>query len=77
MVELILYGSKKFNFQQNWSLLKSAVRLIQKSGRFNGSMMYNKRKHTPLPLFFQSQIYLLCNIKHHVYLGLTDHNQFF
>ena len=35
----VLHGSKQFNFQQNYSLLKSAVKFILKSERFNGSML--------------------------------------
>ena len=38
-VERLFYDSKKFNFQQNCSLLKSAVKFILKLERFNGSML--------------------------------------
>ena len=39
IVELFLYGCKKFNFQQNCSLLESAIKFILKSERFNGSTL--------------------------------------
>ena len=39
IIELLLYGSEKFNFQQNCSLLESAVKFILKSERFNESML--------------------------------------
>ena len=39
IVELLPYGSKKFNFQQNCSLLESAIKFILKSEKFNGSML--------------------------------------
>ena len=38
MVELILYGSNKFNFQQNCSILKS-IKFIIKSDKYSGSLM--------------------------------------
>ena len=38
-MELLLYGSNKFNFQQHCSLLKSATKFILKSERFNGTML--------------------------------------
>ena len=39
IMELLLYGSKKFNFQQNYSLLEFAIKFILKSERFNGSVL--------------------------------------
>ena len=39
IVELLLYGNKKFNFHQNCSLLESAIIFILKSERFNGSVL--------------------------------------
>ena len=36
IVKLLLYNSKKCNFQQNCSLLESAIKFILKSERFNG-----------------------------------------
>ena len=39
IVELLLDGSKKFNFQQNCSLLEFAIRFILKSEGFNRSML--------------------------------------
>ena len=38
-VQLHLYSSKKFNFQQISSLLESAIKFILKSERFNGSIL--------------------------------------
>ena len=38
-MELLLYGSKKFDFQQNCNLLDPAIRFILKSRRFNGRML--------------------------------------
>ena len=38
MVELLLYGSNKCKFQQNYSILKS-VKFIIKSERFSGSFI--------------------------------------
>ena len=40
IVELLLYGSKKFNFQQNCRLLEFAIKFILKSERFNGSILW-------------------------------------
>ena len=45
IVELLLYVSKKFNFQQNCSLLGSAIKFILKSERFNGSMLQQKEAY--------------------------------
>ena len=39
MVELLLYGSNKFKFQQNCSILKSSIKFIIKSERFSGSLI--------------------------------------
>ena len=39
MVELLLYGSNKFKFQQNYSILKSSIKFIIKSERFSGSLI--------------------------------------
>ena len=39
IVELLLYGSKRFNFQQNCSLLESAIKFILKSKRFGGLLL--------------------------------------
>ena len=38
-VELLLYDSKKFNFQRNCSLLESAIKFILKSEKLNGLML--------------------------------------
>ena len=39
MVELLLYSSNKFKFQQNCSILKSSIKFIIKSERFSGSLI--------------------------------------
>ena len=39
IVELLLYGSKRFNFQQNCSLFESAIKFILKSKRFDGLLL--------------------------------------
>ena len=39
MVELLLYGSNKFKFQQNCSILKPSIKFIIESERFSGSLI--------------------------------------
>ena len=39
IVELLLYSNKNFNFQQNCSLLESAIKFILKPERCNGPML--------------------------------------
>ena len=39
MVELLLYGSAKFKFQQSCSILKSSIKFIIKAEKFSGSLM--------------------------------------
>ena len=46
IVELFHEGSQNFNFQQNCSLLESAVNFILKSERFNESMLQQKEAYT-------------------------------
>ena len=38
-VEILFYGSNKFKFQQNRSILKSSIIFIIKSERFSGSFI--------------------------------------
>ena len=57
IMELLLYGRKKFKFYKNCSILKSAVRFITKSETFNGSM-YSKMKHTHIYHCFFSPKYI-------------------
>ena len=40
------YDSKTFNFQSNCSLSESAIKLILKSGKLNGSMLQRKEADT-------------------------------
>ena len=44
-VELFLYGGKKFNFQQNCSLLESAIKLILKSEKETYTSTFLFRSH--------------------------------
>ena len=39
IVELLLYGSNKYRFQQNCSISKSTIKSIVKSQRFRGSLL--------------------------------------
>ena len=39
IVELLLYGSGKFKLEQNYSILRSSIKLIIKSERFNCSIV--------------------------------------
>ena len=39
MVELLFYGSNKFKFQQNCSILKCSIKFIITSERFSGSLI--------------------------------------
>ena len=86
IVELLLYGSKKFNFQQNCSQFYQ--NLLLNSFLNQKDLMdqcYSKRKYTPLLLFFQSHIYICLHsavvlfimTKHYVYLGLREHNHIY
>ena len=56
IVELLLYVSKKFNFQQNCSLLESAIKFILNYKDLIDQCC-NKRKHTHLSFFFQSHVF--------------------
>ena len=61
IVQILLYGNKKCNLQQNCSLLESATKFILKSERFNGSMLQQKESYTST-LFFQSRTYIFTYI---------------
>ena len=78
-VELLLYGSNKFKFQQNCNILKS-IKFIIKSERFSGSLIYENSAYTCIFCLFVylKYIYKLPHTipnQSGVYLGLID-NQF-
>ena len=85
-VELLLYGSNKFKFQQNCNILKS-IKFIIKSERFSGSLIYENLAYTCIFCLFVYLFICSRNLKYiyklphtipnqsGVYLGLID-NQF-
>ena len=87
MVELLLYSSNKFKFQQNGSILKSSIKFFVKSElKFSRSLI---GKYSP-QLYFLFVCFFICslNLKYihklphtipkqsGVCLGLIDKNQF-
>ena len=44
VVEVLLYGSTKFNNNQNSRLLNSSIDYILKSERFSGSLLYHDER---------------------------------